>query len=217
VLIACWSPKGGSGTTVVAASLAAALARSQPGGAVLADLCGDGPAVLGLGDAPTLGVGDWLAAGDDVPVDGLTRLEVEIVHGLRLLPRGRPLDDAAAPRHEALSASLAADTRPVVADCGLASAGAARALASSAPTSLAVLRPCYLALRRAADAPLRATAIVLVEEAGRALGASDVEAVLGVPVRARVAYSPEVARAVDAGLLVQRLPRRLARSLRGAA
>ena len=31
MLIACWSPKGGTGTTVVSCGLALVLARSQPG------------------------------------------------------------------------------------------------------------------------------------------------------------------------------------------
>ena len=36
MLISCWSAKGGSGTTVVAASLAILLSRGEPAGAVLA-------------------------------------------------------------------------------------------------------------------------------------------------------------------------------------
>ena len=59
--------------------------------------------------------------------------------------------------------------------------------------------------------------MILVSEPGRALGAGDVEDVLGVPVRAEVAVEPSVARAVDAGLLTTRLPRSLERALRRAA
>src|SRR5205823_4979023 len=44
MLISCWSVKGGSGTTVVAAAIALALARSAP--VVLADFGGDAPTVL---------------------------------------------------------------------------------------------------------------------------------------------------------------------------
>jgi MinD superfamily P-loop ATPase len=46
VLIALWSPKGGSGTSVVAASLA--LVAAERFEARLADLGGDQPAILGL-------------------------------------------------------------------------------------------------------------------------------------------------------------------------
>jgi hypothetical protein len=59
--------------------------------------------------------------------------------------------------------------------------------------------------------------VVLVTEPGRALDRGDVERVVGAPVRAEVAVDPAVARAVDAGLLVSRLPRGLERSLRRAA
>jgi hypothetical protein len=46
---------------------------------------------------------------------------------------------------------------------------------------------------------------------------SDVEAALGVPVRAVVAHDKRIARAVDAGLLTGRLPGNLQRSLRHVA
>jgi hypothetical protein len=92
-----------------------------------------------------------------------------------------------------------------------------RPVAASATVSLLVLRPCYLALRRAASFPLRPSGVVLVTDGGRSLTAADVEAVLGVPVRAVVDFDPAIATAVDAGSLGARLPRRLQRSLRHAA
>ena len=111
---------------------------------------------------------------------------------------------------------MSADRRPVVADCGAADAGAGLAVAAAAPVSLLVLRPCYLALRRAMAAPIRPSGVVLVVEPGRSLGRRDVEEVLGVPVRAEVEVDPAVARAVDAGVLARRVPRGLERALRAA-
>jgi hypothetical protein len=102
-------------------------------------------------------------------------------------------------------------------DCGTQPAGVAHAVASAADRSLLVTRPCFLALRRAATAPLRPSAVVLVAEPGRSLARRDVEQHLGVPVVAEVEVDPAVARAVDAGLLAARLPRSLARELRHAA
>ena len=90
-------------------------------------------------------------------------------------------------------------------------------LAAGATHSLLVLRPCYLALRRAVSSPLRPSGVVLVREDGRALSELDIEAVLGVPVTARVRVSHAVARAVDAGLLAAHLPRSLSHDLRSAA
>ena len=226
MLVSCWSVKGGSGTTVVSLALAAVLARSGPArlgassagaaaGSLLVDLGGDVPTALGIPEPSGPALVDWLAA-DGAPVDALTRLEVEVAGGVRLLPRGQgPMPDAPE-RFELLAGLLAADGRPVVADCGLVP-GPGLPLAAGASVSLLVVRPCYLALRRALAAPVRPSGVVLVREVQRALGSADVEAVRGVPVRAVVAVAPAGARAVDAGLLLSRLPRRLERSLRRAA
>jgi hypothetical protein len=120
-------------------------------------------------------------------------------------------------RAEVLAALLGADRRPVVVDCGTGPRDAGLAVAAAASISLLVLRPCYLGLRRALAAPVRASGVVLVDEAGRALGRADVEDVLGVPVRAVVDHDPVVARAVDAGLFPAHLPRSFERALRHAA
>lgn len=221
MLIACWSPKGGSGTTVVAAALAVLLAESAPAGAVLADLAGDAPAVLGVAEPAGPGLGEWLAAGEDVDGVALSRLALPVTPILSLLPRGRAaLPVPAGRRPDDLARVLAGDPRPVVVDCGTVAAADADAVgvavAAAAGTSFAVLRPCYLGLRRALAAPVRPSGVVLLSEPGRALDRTDVEAVLGVPVRVEIDVEPAVARAVDAGLLATRLPSRLARALRAA-
>lgn len=217
MLVACWSAKGGSGTTVVSAALALILARSSPSGALAADLAGDLPAALGVADPSGPGLAGWLAAGDDVPVDALGRLEVPAASGLALLASGDQPLPLAPGRGDVLATLLGTDPRPVVADCGSEPAGPALAVAAGATVSLLVLRPCYLAIRRALRAPVRPTGVVLITEPQRALGRGDVEEVLGVPVRAEIPLDPSVARAVDAGLLAARLPRGLARGLRHAA
>jgi len=217
VLVCCWSAKGGAGTTVVATALALMLARSTPAGALLVDLAGDALAVAGVPDDPDrAGVSEWLREGPSVPADGLARLEITVGHGLALLPRGHGL--LLVERGQALAALLAADPRPVVVDAGLVVGGdVASVIAAAATESLLVTRPCFLALRRAFVAPVRPSGVVLVVEDGRALRATDVEAALGVPVRAEVSVTVQVARAVDAGLLMARLPRSLERELRHAA
>jgi hypothetical protein len=216
VLVALWSAKGGSGVTVVAAALASVLTRSSSSGTLLVDLAGDVPAVLGCPEPAGPGIAEWLAAGASVPADGLGRLEVPVAAGLSLVPRGTGSLEAPA-RGEVLAALLAADARAVVADCGAAPAGAALALVAAATHSLLVLRPCYLALRRALASSLRPSGVVLVDEPGRSIRRGDIEDALGVPVRAVVAHDPRIARAVDAGLLARRLPGLLERSLRHVA
>jgi MinD-like ATPase involved in chromosome partitioning or flagellar assembly len=212
MIITCWSVKGGSGTTVVAASLALIAGRRTTTGALLVDLAGDAPAVLGLSEPTGPGVGDWLDSGHHDPAL-LRAMEVDAAPSVRLLPMGTCSHAGGAE----LVAALANDERTVIVDAGVLSPGPAFDLISAAATSLLVLRPCYLALRRASLAPLRPSGVVLITEVGRALGRKDVESVLGVPVVAEVLTDPVVARAVDAGLLAGRLPRGLIRSLSNAA
>lgn len=215
MLIACWSSKGGAGTTVVAASLALLQAGRSPNGAVLVDLAGDAPAALGLPEPSGLGLADWLRAGDEVPPDALGRLEQAVAPGLVLLPRGS--GELHPQRADVLAALLTSDPRPIIADCGAEPAGVGLIIAAGATRSVLVTRACFLSLRRALSAPLRPSEVVLLTEPGRSLSRHDVEDCIGAPVVAEVAVDPAVARAVDAGLLASRLPRGLARELGRAA
>lgn len=213
MLISCWSVKGGSGTTVVAAALALELSRSGIDVCHLADLAGDLPAALGVPEPDGPGLAAWIAAGSTVRPDAFERMAVDAAPRLRLLPRGDDLDGSG----EELAVALAG-LGTTVADCGIPAPGSpAAAVAAGADHSLLVIRSCYLALRRAVAAPIRPSAVVLVAEPGRVLTAADVEDVLGVPVRAEVPWNEHIARAVDAGLLASRVPRLLQRALRTAA
>ena len=212
MIITCWSVKGGSGTTVVAASLALLLGKRTEQGALLVDLAGDTPAVLGMAEPTGAGVGDWLD-GPSRDATSLLQHEVEVAPFVRLLPMGARSLSPGSPLIEA----LAQDERTIIIDAGVLAPGPSLDVIANATTSLLVLRPCYLALRRASLAPDRPSGVVLINEPGRALGRKDIESVLGVPVVADVLIDPNVARAVDAGLLAGRLPRTLARSLRSAA
>jgi hypothetical protein len=187
---------------------------------LLVDLAGDAAAVLGMPEPTGPGVAEWLDVGAEVPADGLARLEHPLLPELSLVPRGSgPLHDTG--RAEVLAAVLAAEARAVVVDCGRVDCTdrdeVARVLASSATHSFLVIRPCYLALRRAAAASLRPSGVVVVDGHDRALSPSDVEDVLGVPVVAVVDHDPAVGRAVDAGVLGTRLPASLRRALRRVA
>lgn len=216
MLTCCWSVKGGSGTTVVATSLAL-LAASAPTGALLVDLAGDVPAALGVPEPLGPGVRQWLAADPAVEPDALGHLATSATPGLRVLPAGpRTADAAPVARVDLLGQALAAGPGEVVVDLGIPPPELEPLLAR-ADRSLLVLRPCYLALRRATALPILPTGIVLVTEPGRALGRREIEEAIGVRVAAEVDVEPTIARAVDAGLLAGRLPRSLSRTLRAAA
>src|SRR6266545_2844118 len=115
VLTACWSAKGGVGTTVVATCLALLLGARDPAGAVIADLCGDVPELLDIGDPKSPGIAGWLCAGAGVPADALTRMQISVADGVVLLPRG--IGSLAGERTRVLAALLEDGPRPVVADC----------------------------------------------------------------------------------------------------
>ena len=206
MIVTCWSVKGGSGTSAVAGGLAVAWAGERPVLAV--DLAGDLPAVIGM-TAPTgPGVLDWLRAGSGVGAAALEALVVDAAPGLRVLHRGDAPDargiDVADGRWRAFVEALSAVGADVVIDAGLVPLPPE--VAARTDASLLVIRPCFLALRRASTAAEVPTGVVVIAEPGRALGRRDVEQVLGIRTVAEMRLDPAVARAVDAGLLASRLP-----------
>ena len=148
----CWAAKGGSGTTVVAATIALAC----PTDALLVDLDGELPAVLGLPEPGGQGVADWLAS--EAPPDALDDLTIDVDRTTRLIPRGSAALDRSSPRWSELGPWLA--TRPAsVVDAG--SHPPPDELLGPDTRNLLVTRACYLALaadRRRAVPPRRGRA-----------------------------------------------------------
>ena len=217
-MLCFWSPKGGSGTSVVTAVAGLVLARSAP--ARVVDLTGDLPAVLGLADDPAPGLHDWLRAGAQAPTEALDRLAVDIASRLSLLPAGE-IDHQVAVAPEAgaaLAVALDSERTPTVCDAGRLDTPALRAFAEVAGPNLIVVRGCYLALRRAVHHPAMRETVgaVHIDEHGRSLNARDVEDVLGVPVVASIVARTSTARAVDAGVLLSRVPESVSRPLKHA-
>ncbi|MCC5951028.1 MAG: hypothetical protein JJU45_02925 [Acidimicrobiia bacterium] len=212
----------------MAAGAAVATSRRQAFDVLLVDLAGDQPAVLGVAEPDGPGVADWLATAGPLAPDALRRLEVPLTERLSLLPRGAgPLDGH---RADLLTSLLLDDRRTVVVDAGVlpspawpqqSTGGAegrvavAEGMATSAAMSLLVTRACYLSLRRATSCAVRPSGVVVLSEGWRALGPDDVTDVLGVPVVGELPVVGEVARCVDAGLMLSRLPRILERAVCG--
>ena len=212
MLVVCWSPKGGSGTSVVTAAIALAMANTSDRKVLTVDLAGDLPAVFGIAEPAGPGLSEWLAAGDDVGAAALHRLSIDVTESLQLLTWGRHSSPAAAEsaRWRRLADHLANLDTDVVIDAGRTPPPE---LVEVASRSLLVIRPCYLGLHRATSSAAQPTGVILVREPGRALSRSDVVRALGVDVVAEVPFDSAIARAVDAGLLAARLPAGLRRAL----
>jgi len=213
-MYACWSTKGGSGTTVVAAALA--LSRAATGAGVrLVDFAGDLPAALGIVEPDSPGVTDWLIARDASTAD-LMQSFIPVTSRVTLLPLGTQptlaLTDADALR---LTHALATDASCTIVDVG--THPNASAICAQATKSILVVRPCYLALRRATRSTITSDSVIVVQEPGRALTTRDIEGVVGTKVTATIPVDPTIARAVDAGLLSSRLPIALAAAIAGWA
>lgn len=204
MLTVCWAAKGGSGTTVVAATMSLA----TPADTLLIDLAGDVPAALGLPEPDGPGVRDWLVS--DAPSERLAGLEVRAANGLRVLPAGAEHGDRPM-RWSALVEHLGRQSGRVIADAGTGEPPLQ--LVQAADRAWLVTRACYLALRSATRQAVRPNGVVVVEEPGRALTHADIEATLGAPVVAGMLTDPAIARAVDAGLLLSHLPSGFRRQL----
>lgn len=185
------------------------MALCSPRESLLVDLCGDQPAILGQPDG-ALGISDWLVAGEDAAPDALQRLERAVSPTVNLLCVGTesqpPME-----RADLLVSLLANDPRNVIIDAGTQDAPLAATICAAAEQCSLVLRPCYLALRRAKQHQGRSTGVILLQEPGRSLRSLDVSEVLDLALVAEIQWDPAVARAVDAGLLSARVPRSLAK------
>ncbi|MGA0877664.1 MAG: hypothetical protein ACO3SP_00950 [Ilumatobacteraceae bacterium] len=224
------STKGGSGTSTVSAGFAGILGRrtkrhAPRAGRVLAvDLCGDLPAVLGIA-TPLIGLSEWLDRSSALDFDELC---IDCGQGVHLVPTGSPsLPDPNSPGWNRLIAVLddhLAHDGQVVIDAGtealprlFTTPALMTTTTKSSTRVLLVVRPCYLALRRAVEeiteSRFSADGVVLVTGGGRVLTRRDVESVLGIPVVAEVPLDPDVGRRVDSGLFLSRLPASLVAAL----
>jgi hypothetical protein len=230
---------------VVTAALAGLMAQRH-GRAAVVDFGGDQPATLGLPEPSGPGVLDWCdsaagpealgrlaveAASDLVVVPrGEGRALVDAARVPALLEAVRALAGVVVVDAGVPLTSSPPDLLPGVgggagegADDPIEAATGRRRgprphgeVLRAAGSSLFVTRACYLALRRALRVGVDADGVVLLAEPGRALGRRDVADLLGLPVVGVVEADPAVARAVDAGTLIRRVPPTLAKGLRRA-
>lgn len=216
MLTICWSSKGGSGTSTITAGLAALTAaqarqREISTTTLVIDLAGDLPAIFGL-SYPNIGLAEWLVRSVS---DDLDELCIDCGQSVRLLSTGSlPLPEATSSIWSRLANFVTdelAKGRTIFIDAGCRPIPESLLQRTTAAERriLLILRPCYLALRRAMAETIEPDGIILVTGGGRVLTSRDVESVLGIPVVAEVPLDPDIARRVDSGLFHSRLPRTL--------
>ncbi len=208
MVLAVWTPKGGSGCTVVSCALALEAARERKTHAVIVDGCGDVPAALGVSEPAGPGVSDWLSGVGSPTAPRLMSYGMATTAGVSVLPWGAgpaPMQEGAGRQ---LVRELAQHDGHVVADLGRVEGTWQSEVIRDAHASVMVLRPCYMAIRRARFSRLAdvTSGIVLIEEPGRKISATEVESVLGIPVWSVIPWRSAIANTVDAGVLGARLP-----------
>ena len=198
MIVVCRSPKGGSGTTITSAALAMMLAAQHRGGGYIVDLAGELAPALGIPDPP-----------DTQPVDVNASLKL-----LSFAPRG--LHTPVEHNWKEVANQLLSYDAPVVIDVGTGELN--ESFERIANRTFLVLRPCYLALRKASNKMshgyLRSDGIIVLEESGRALTPTAIATVLKTPIVSTIKVDPSVSRAADAGLLSSRIPAALNEGLR---
>lgn len=205
MLVVCWSPKGGSGTSTVATALAIAARRARESKRiVVVDVGGDVPAILGMPEPP-IGLSEWIAQPSSFT---FVELIVDGPAGISLLPRGGSvLPEARSMSWSRLSPELeglVADDTTVVVDAGRDLPPTA--LRACSMRSFVIVRQCYLSIRRARLSDWRSTGVIVLSEPERALTPSDIESVLGIPIAAVVPMRSDISRRIDAGIVAQRPP-----------
>ena len=216
MLTICWSSKGGSGTSTITAGLVALTAaqakqREISSTTLAIDLAGDLPAIFGL-SYPNIGLSEWLARSVSNDLDELC---IDCGQSVQLLSTGSlPIPEATSSIWSRLASYVTdelAKGRTIFIDAGCRPIPESllQRTKNTELRTLLILRPCYLALRRAMFGTVEADGIVLITGGGRVLTSHDVESVLGIPVVAEVPFDPDIARRVDSGLFHSRLPRTL--------
>jgi hypothetical protein len=160
------------------------------------------------------GIAEWLSATDHPGADALNNLMLPVTARLGVIPRGRNIIVPSLVNLERLrdlANAIVQSPMPTVVDAG--SGTSTIPIIEYATRSLLIIRPCYLALRRASLLTTPPHGVIVITEPGRALGVHDVESVVGAPVLAEIPFDPAIARAVDAGLLAGRVPTLLAKHL----
>ena len=229
-----WSPKGGSGTSTIAA--ATALRLGSPSDAtesddidgsdvitrqgtamqiddeppsdrpiMLIDLCGDMPTLLGINYQIDI---DGTQAGiSDLGGDSAAaeHTAIKVTPNTWLLPAGTRDPLEDTEGVQKIIADLG-DKYDVVVDGGLDPKLLRQRMVGTGRKPVCVVANCYMALSKAQHIPGPYEHVVVIQEDGRALRVRDVAAALDAQTVEPVDRDPRISRAIDAGTIVGLLP-----------
>jgi hypothetical protein len=187
MIITVSSPKPGTGVTVTAALLALTASTTQH--TTIVDLAGDQLSALG--------------------VTAVGHRQIEVTSQLTVIDATADTPDEQ--RHQIIECETNGEL--VIVDAGRADHPIHDLLGTN-PRRVWVVRSCYLTVRRAVASTHRPDEITMIREPQRALEQRDIEQAVGVRVAMVIDLDPDIARAVDAGLLATRMPRRAAAAMR---
>ncbi|MEM7095189.1 MAG: hypothetical protein AAF567_19475 [Actinomycetota bacterium] len=191
------------------ASIFAIAESSRAQSALLVDTESDLSPLLGLDPPEGPGLREW-ASTPELGDEAMRRIATEVNFDLSLIHGGfSPWPDAA--RAGDLASRLERQREMVFVDAGRADEAFTKTLVAASNVRVLVVRNDYLTLHRVQHLDTPPTAVVMLNERGRALGAADAEAVTGASVVLEVAVDASIARCLDAGLAGTRLPRGLLR------
>lgn len=213
MVVACWSPKGGVGKTVLAAALALRF-RGMGHPALLVDLDPQKADVATLLQCPARpGLADWPLVAPALPKEALVEH-----HGIQVLPGpARMVEEPAVNRElaERLLPVLAGRPGQVVLDVGSSLRDSTLVALDRADTVLLVVTPDLLSIRAAYSFAQemeligldRSRCRVVLNQAGRGLSQQEVRELLPLPVLGEVPGVPALAQAINRGEAVPFLTR----------
>jgi hypothetical protein len=201
VLISVFSPKGGVGTSTIAALFARAL--SANGSTMLVDGCAsDLSVVIGQDEKAQFCFDEWVLS-EEPSTATLERISVDIDRNLRFVEGGSSF---ALPEETQWVIGQLAAIDQVVIDLGTRDDQLTRDIRQASDISVVVLRACYLGLSRAMHKAHDSDVCVVVKEPGRTITSAQIAEALKVPAVIEIDARRDYAKAIDAGVLMYRTP-----------
>lgn len=209
MLISVFSPKGGVGTSTVAALFSKALSQVSP--TLLVDCAsGDLNGIVGV-DTYKYGFEDWAISGQPT-LDSLVKICTPVVENLNFVGSVNTSDLQDLNQDSSCHiADLLSSSGNVVVDCGHARELIQQKILDASDLVVVVFRQCYLGMLRAStnEYCTNADVCVVIKESGRSIKTSQLASSLKVQVVIEIEARADFAKAIDAGVVINRPPEKM--------